>query len=360
MQTSPRRLPRRNLQQRRNRRVRLLFTLVDFIVRTCPSNTALSFPLYLVFPAFASSSLSRRRAVISNRPLTVASKFPANYSTHPLLNVSASVRHGGPFAHPHHGLICNLFIVYVCSFVLEGIVTNFVLGTNHVASRGTLLGCVISYRVVLYPIASRRILSRRVVSCRVASRHAPTYLLSISLSALVSPVPSVCSSRQPLLSRRLSPWNSTPYNMDNVSGQEIPFIVTEDLSSNPAIRADDDAEFVFPTLPTSLVGHSRNNRDQLLLSPGIPRSGRRSVDTSADEDEHRPNPPLTLSTQSSVQFITSTQGNNPGDRTGSLAPVVALRHVLCRVASSRVVSRCAVPPRVKVALCPATSYLLLN
>ena len=150
--------------------------------------------------------------------------------------------------------------------------------------------------------------------------------------------------------------------MDNGNGQEIPFIVTEDLSSNPAIRADDDAEFVFPTLPTSSAGHSRNNRDPFLLSPGIPRSSRRSVDTSVDEDEHRPNPPpsLTLSTQSSVRFITSTQGNNPGDRTGSLAPMVALRHVLCRIASSRVVSRCAVPPRVKVAFCLATSYLLLK
>ena len=109
--------------------------------------------------------------------------------------------------------------------------------------------------------------------------------------------------------------------MDNGSGPEIPFIVTEDLSSNPAIRVDDNAEFVFPPLPTSSAGHSRNNSDPLLLSPGIPWSGRRSFDTSADEDEHRPPPSPTLSTQSSVQFTTSTalRGNNPGDGVTSLA-----------------------------------------
>ena len=111
--------------------------------------------------------------------------------------------------------------------------------------------------------------------------------------------------------------------MDNGSGPEIPFIVTEDLSSNPAVRVDDDAEFVFPTLPTSSADHSKNNSDPLLLSPGIPRSGRWSFDTSADEDERRPNPPPspTLSTQSSVQSMTSAilRNNRPGDRTSSLA-----------------------------------------
>lgn len=273
---------------------------VDFIVRTCLPNASLCSPLYLVFPALASSSPSRRRAVFSNRPLTDCHKF--------------------------------------------------VLGANHVVPHCTL--------------------SRRVASCQLASCRAPPCLFPVPFAL------PVCLPWQPLLSQRFSPWNLIPCDTDNSSGPEIPFLVTGDLSSNPAIRVGDDAKFVFPILPTSSASNSRNRRDPLLSSPGISRSVRRSVDTSADEDEHKPNPPPpALSTQSSVQSITSTalRSNNPGDGANSLAlasrrPVscrpVSRRVVPCRVVlscvASRHVSRCTVLPRVKVVLCPATPYLLLE
>lgn len=98
-------------------------------------------------------------------------------------------------------------------------------------------------------------------------------------------------------------------------------------------------KLLFPTLPTSSASNSRNHRDPLLSSSGISRSVRQSIDTSADEDEHRPNlPPPALSTQSSVQSITSTalRSNNPGDGTNSLA-LTSRRVVSCRPVSRRVV-----------------------
>jgi hypothetical protein len=107
--------------------------------------------------------------------------------------------------------------------------------------------------------------------------------------------------------------------MDNGSKPEIPSIVTEDLSSTPAIHVDNREGvylFCFPT-----TGHARKPSDPSLLSPGILRPGRRSVDTSASDDEVRGIPPSpTLSTQSSVHFQTSTalREKKPGDGSTSL------------------------------------------
>ena len=111
--------------------------------------------------------------------------------------------------------------------------------------------------------------------------------------------------------------------MDNGNQPEIPSIVTEDLSTTPAIHVDDLDEPGSPTLPVATSsGHSRTPSDPTLLSPGILRTGRRSIDTSADEEEYRVIPPSpTLSTQSSVHFQTSMalRENRPGDGTSSLA-----------------------------------------
>ena len=105
--------------------------------------------------------------------------------------------------------------------------------------------------------------------------------------------------------------------MDNGSKPEIPSIVTEDLSSTPAIHVASHDESVNPALPTTSTGHSRKPSDPSLLSPGVLKSGRRSV----DEDEVKVIPPSpTLSTQSSVHFNTSTalRDNKPGDGSTSL------------------------------------------
>jgi Ca2+-transporting ATPase len=110
--------------------------------------------------------------------------------------------------------------------------------------------------------------------------------------------------------------------MDNGTPPEIPSIVTEDLSSTPAIHVDNHDESVSLTLPTTSSGHSRKPSDPTLLSPGILKPGRRSFDTTGDEDESRLIPPSpTLSTQSSVHFMNSTalRENKPGDGTSSLA-----------------------------------------
>ena len=110
--------------------------------------------------------------------------------------------------------------------------------------------------------------------------------------------------------------------MDNGSKPEIPSIVTEDLSSTPAIHVGEHDDSVSPALPTTSTGHSRKLSDPTLLSPGILKPGRRSVDTPADDDELRVIPPSpTLSTQSSVHFKTSTalRENKPGDGSTSLA-----------------------------------------
>ena len=106
--------------------------------------------------------------------------------------------------------------------------------------------------------------------------------------------------------------------MDNGSNPQIPAIVTEDLSSTPVIRVDELQEFVSHSLPISANGHLRKPSDPSMLRPGIPKSGRRSLDT--DEDGLSP-PSPTLSTQSSVQFNTSTalRENKPGDGTTSLS-----------------------------------------
>ena len=110
--------------------------------------------------------------------------------------------------------------------------------------------------------------------------------------------------------------------MDNGSKPDIPSIVTEDLSSPPVIHVDNHDDSVSPALPTTSSGHSRQPSDPTLLSPGILKPGRRSVDTTGSEDEFRVIPPSpTLSTQSSVHFKTSTalRENKPGDGTSSLA-----------------------------------------
>jgi Ca2+-transporting ATPase len=107
--------------------------------------------------------------------------------------------------------------------------------------------------------------------------------------------------------------------MDNGSKPEIPSIVTEDLSSTPAIHVDNREGSNPSSLPTT--AHARKPSDPSLLSPGILRLGRRSVDTSASDDEVRGIPPSpTLSTQSSVHFQTSTalRENKPGDGSTSL------------------------------------------
>ena len=109
--------------------------------------------------------------------------------------------------------------------------------------------------------------------------------------------------------------------MDHGSKAEIPSIVTEDLSSTPAIHVDSHDDSVSPALPTTSTGHSRKPSDPTLLSPGILKPGRRSIDTPADEDELKVIPPSpTLSTQSSVHFTTSTalRENKPGDGSTSL------------------------------------------
>lgn len=92
--------------------------------------------------------------------------------------------------------------------------------------------------------------------------------------------------------------------MNNGSNPQIPAIVTEDLSSTPVIHVDELQD------------------DPSMLSPGILKSGRRSVDT--DEDGLSP-PSPTLSTQSSVQFNTTTalRENKPGDGTTSLTLLTA-------------------------------------
>ena len=107
--------------------------------------------------------------------------------------------------------------------------------------------------------------------------------------------------------------------MDNGSKPEIPSIVTEDLSSTPAIHVDSNEDPDSSAFPTTSTGHARKPSDPSLLSPGILKPGRRSFDTSASEDGVPPSP--TLSTQSSVHFKTSTalRENKPGDGSTSLA-----------------------------------------
>ena len=115
---------------------------------------------------------------------------------------------------------------------------------------------------------------------------------------------------------------SPPRIMDNGSKPEIPSIVTEDLSSTPAIHVANHDESASLAFPTTSSGHSRKPSDPTLLSPGILKPGRRSIDTSADEDEFKVIPPSpTLSTQSSVHFMTSTalRENKPGDGSTSLS-----------------------------------------
>lgn len=94
--------------------------------------------------------------------------------------------------------------------------------------------------------------------------------------------------------------------------QEIPAMVTENPSPTPVILADRDEEFVPLVLPT----------DYSMLSSGILRPGRWSVDALADEDGLSPIPP-TLSTQPSspARFASSPalRESKPGDRTNSLA-----------------------------------------
>lgn len=110
--------------------------------------------------------------------------------------------------------------------------------------------------------------------------------------------------------------------MDNGSKPEIPSIVTEDLSSTPVIHVDEHEEFVPPALSTSSTSHSRQPSDPFLLSPGPPKLGRRSFDTTASDDGLSVIPPSpTLSTQSSVHFTTSTalRDNKPGDGSTSLS-----------------------------------------
>ena len=58
---------------------------------------------------------------------------------------------------------------------------------------------------------------------------------------------------------------------------------TEDLSSTPAIHVENHDDSVSPALPTTSTGHSRKPSDPTLLSPGILKPGRRSIDTPADE-----------------------------------------------------------------------------
>jgi Ca2+-transporting ATPase len=124
----------------------------------------------------------------------------------------------------------------------------------------------------------------------------------------------------PLFPSQRFSFHLSHYNMDYGTRPEIPSIVTEDLSSTPAIHVDSHYENVSLTLPTT-SSHSRRPSNLTLLSPGILKPGRRSFDTSSDEDESRlPPPSPTLSTQSSVHFITSTalRENKPGDGTTSL------------------------------------------
>ena len=92
---------------------------------------------------------------------------------------------------------------------------------------------------------------------------------------------------------------------------------------------------LLPGVSTTSSGHSRKPSDPTLLSPEVLKPGRQSFDTTGNEDESRLMPPSpTLSTQSSVHFMTSTalRENKPGDRTSSLA-------LLCPKDNSRFRSR---------------------
>ena len=132
------------------------------------------FPTSPCFSSFCLKLTLSKTYGVFQSPAHCCQQISGQLRVYPLSNVSASVRHGGPFAHPHHGLICNLFIVYVCSSVLEGIITNFVLGTNRVASHGTLSRRVVSYHVALYPAASRHVMLPLTYS---PSPSQPSYLL---------------------------------------------------------------------------------------------------------------------------------------------------------------------------------------
>ena len=110
--------------------------------------------------------------------------------------------------------------------------------------------------------------------------------------------------------------------MDNGSNLEIPAIVTEDLSPTPVIHVNEPQEFVPVAFPTPSTGYSKESSDPSMLSPGILKSGRRSFDSTADEDRLSPVPPSpTLSAQSSVHFTNTTalRENKPGDGSTSLA-----------------------------------------
>jgi len=100
--------------------------------------------------------------------------------------------------------------------------------------------------------------------------------------------------------------------MDYGSKPEIPSIVTEDIHVGDPVS---------PALPTTSTGHARKPSDPRLLSPGILKPGRWSIDTPGDDELTRIPPSPTLSTQSSVHFKTSTalRDNKPGDGTTSLS-----------------------------------------
>jgi len=105
------------------------------------------------------------------------------------------------------------------------------------------------------------------------------------------------------------------------SKEEIPSIVTEDLTSAPAARVDAKDESLSPALPTPSTSQSGKSSDPSPLSPVILESvWHRS---SADEAEHQAKPPSpALSTQSSSHFTTSTtfREHKHGGIVGLLSP----------------------------------------
>jgi len=133
--------------------------------------------------------------------------------------------------------------------------------------------------------------------------------------------------------------------MDNDSKPEILSIVTEDLSSTPAIHADSREGPASSSLPTT--SHGRKSSDPSLLGPRILKPGRRSVNTSASKVEARGIPPSpTLSTQSSVHFKTNTalQENKPGDKTTSLSLLSMRQQPVPKRAQSLIIHQASIRP----------------
>jgi len=110
--------------------------------------------------------------------------------------------------------------------------------------------------------------------------------------------------------------------MDGGEKQEISSI-TEDLRSmsTPVIYIDDHNQSPSSTLPSSSAGRTKEPSGPSILNPSILKSDRWSVETSAEEDEHRvipPSPTLIVPPPSSHLISTSLRERS-SEISGSLA-----------------------------------------